>query len=169
MLTILVKATQHFCIKRRFNAARYLTSVLNQAALNLYFQSSRNHRHSISFSLPSPLKNQSTFPHHPLPPSPTLPLQERERRRHHMLLVKALDARRRQEERDRRREDMKVERAALKERRREKRLQDAEVIRQLKKPREDMALTGEERKNRDVVSGTGGGLLWSVERLRENA
>ncbi|KAF0309957.1 Bromodomain adjacent to zinc finger domain protein 2B [Amphibalanus amphitrite] len=67
--------------------------------------------------------------------------QERERRRHHMLLVKALDARRRQEERDRRREDMKVERAALKERRREKRLQDAEVIRQLKKPREDMALT----------------------------
>ncbi|XP_043227858.1 bromodomain adjacent to zinc finger domain protein 2B-like isoform X5 [Amphibalanus amphitrite] len=66
---------------------------------------------------------------------------ERERRRHHMLLVKALDARRRQEERDRRREDMKVERAALKERRREKRLQDAEVIRQLKKPREDMALT----------------------------
>ena len=70
-------------------------------------------------------------------------LQERERRRHHMLLVKALDARRRQEERDRRREDMKVERAALKERRREKRLQDAEVIRQLKKPREDMALTGE--------------------------
>ena len=62
-------------------------------------------------------------------------LQERERRRHHMLLVKALDARRRQEERDRRREDMKVERAALKERRREKRLQDAEVIRQLKKPR----------------------------------
>lgn len=59
-----------------------------------------------------------------------------------MLLVKALDTRRRQEERDRRRQDLKEERAALKEKRREKKALDADAEMEQARPREDMSLKG---------------------------
>lgn len=66
---------------------------------------------------------------------------ERERRRQHMLLVKALEARKRQEERERKRQEVRAEKIASKERKLEQRRIELELVRELRKPVEDMELT----------------------------
>lgn len=66
--------------------------------------------------------------------------QERERRRQHMMLVKALETRRRQEERERKRLEQRAEKLASRERKEEQRRAEMEVLRELRKPADDMAL-----------------------------
>ncbi|KAG8229189.1 hypothetical protein J437_LFUL001061 [Ladona fulva] len=66
--------------------------------------------------------------------------QERERRRQHMLLVKALENRKRLEERERRRQEVRAEKVASRERRAERRRVEMELVRELKKPVDDMQL-----------------------------
>ncbi|KAG0717822.1 Bromodomain adjacent to zinc finger domain protein 2B [Chionoecetes opilio] len=66
---------------------------------------------------------------------------ERERRRYHGVLVRALEGRKRHEERERRREEMKEEKRATRERKREERLQARELNQLLKEVKEDMELT----------------------------
>lgn len=66
---------------------------------------------------------------------------ERERRRYHGVLVRAIEARKRHEDRERRREEMKEEKRATRERKREERLQARELNLLLKEVKEDMELT----------------------------
>ncbi|XP_042225949.1 bromodomain adjacent to zinc finger domain protein 2B-like isoform X5 [Homarus americanus] len=66
---------------------------------------------------------------------------ERERRRYHGVLVRALESRKRYEERERRREEMKEEKRANRERKREERLQARELNQLMKEVKEDMELT----------------------------
>ncbi|KAK3859096.1 hypothetical protein Pcinc_023641 [Petrolisthes cinctipes] len=66
---------------------------------------------------------------------------ERERRRYHGVLVRALEGRKRYEERERRREEMKEEKRATRERKREERLQARELNQLMKEVKEDMELT----------------------------
>ncbi|XP_037774707.1 bromodomain adjacent to zinc finger domain protein 2B-like [Penaeus monodon] len=66
---------------------------------------------------------------------------ERERRRYHGVLVRAIEARKRYEERERRREEMKEEKRATRERKREERLQAREIHQLMKEVKEDMELT----------------------------
>ncbi|KAJ9583619.1 hypothetical protein L9F63_022042, partial [Diploptera punctata] len=66
---------------------------------------------------------------------------ERERRRQHMVLVKALESRKRLEERERKRQEMRAEKMASKERRMEQRRIELELIRELRKPIEDMEIS----------------------------
>ncbi|XP_063851333.1 bromodomain adjacent to zinc finger domain protein 2B-like isoform X2 [Scylla paramamosain] len=66
---------------------------------------------------------------------------ERERRRYHGVLVRALEGRKRHEERERRREEMKEEKRATRERKREERLQARELNQLMKEVKEDMELT----------------------------
>ncbi|XP_071440826.1 bromodomain adjacent to zinc finger domain protein 2A-like isoform X2 [Hetaerina americana] len=65
---------------------------------------------------------------------------ERERRRQHMLLVKALEGRKRLEERERRRQEVRAEKVASRERRAERRRVEMELVRELKKPVDDLQL-----------------------------
>ncbi|XP_067003297.2 bromodomain adjacent to zinc finger domain protein 2B isoform X3 [Anabrus simplex] len=67
--------------------------------------------------------------------------QERERRRQHMMLVKALESRKRLEERERKRQEMRAEKMASKERKMEQRRMELELVRELRKPVEDMELS----------------------------
>ncbi|XP_012260103.2 bromodomain adjacent to zinc finger domain protein 2B isoform X4 [Athalia rosae] len=66
---------------------------------------------------------------------------ERERRRQHMALVRALENRRRMEEREKKRLEARAERIANKEKRAEQRKLEIELIEQIRKPVEDMELT----------------------------
>ncbi|KAK7789353.1 hypothetical protein R5R35_011648 [Gryllus longicercus] len=66
---------------------------------------------------------------------------ERERRRQHMMLVKALEARKRMEERERRRQEARAEKEASRERRAQQRRLELELVREMRKPAEDMELT----------------------------
>ncbi|XP_068975353.1 bromodomain adjacent to zinc finger domain protein 2B-like isoform X14 [Bombus flavifrons] len=66
---------------------------------------------------------------------------ERERRRQHMTLVRALENRRKMEEREKKRLEARAERIATKEKRAEQRKVEMELIEQIRKPVEDMELT----------------------------
>ncbi|RLU17965.1 hypothetical protein DMN91_010206 [Ooceraea biroi] len=66
---------------------------------------------------------------------------ERERRRHHMTLVRALENRRKMEEKEKKRLEARAERIATKEKRAEQRRVEMELIEQIRKPVEDMELT----------------------------
>ncbi|XP_050447882.1 bromodomain adjacent to zinc finger domain protein 2B-like isoform X11 [Cataglyphis hispanica] len=66
---------------------------------------------------------------------------ERERRRQHMALVRALENRRKMEEREKKRLEARAERIATKEKRAEQRRIEMELIEQIRKPVEDMELT----------------------------
>ncbi|KYN26745.1 Bromodomain adjacent to zinc finger domain protein 2B [Trachymyrmex cornetzi] len=66
---------------------------------------------------------------------------ERERRRQHMALVRALENRRKMEEKEKKRLEARAERIATKEKRAEQRRVELELIEQIRKPVEDMELT----------------------------
>ncbi|XP_018304436.1 bromodomain adjacent to zinc finger domain protein 2B isoform X14 [Mycetomoellerius zeteki] len=66
---------------------------------------------------------------------------ERERRRQHMALVRALENRRKMEEKEKKRLEARAERIATKEKRAEQRRIELELIEQIRKPVEDMELT----------------------------
>ncbi|XP_029167038.1 bromodomain adjacent to zinc finger domain protein 2B-like isoform X10 [Nylanderia fulva] len=66
---------------------------------------------------------------------------ERERRRQHMALVRALENRRKMEEKEKKRLEARAERIATKEKRAEQRRIEMELIEQIRKPVEDMELT----------------------------
>nr|XP_023836572.1 bromodomain adjacent to zinc finger domain protein 2B isoform X10 [Salvelinus alpinus] len=65
---------------------------------------------------------------------------ERERRRQHMMLTKAMDARKKTEERERVKQEKKDEKRLNKERKLELRRLELEIAKELKKPNEDMCL-----------------------------
>ncbi|XP_029646826.1 bromodomain adjacent to zinc finger domain protein 2B isoform X3 [Octopus sinensis] len=65
---------------------------------------------------------------------------ERERRRQHMLLVKSLEARRRQEERERLKEEKQKEKLIERERKLNQRRVELQIAAELKKPIEDMEI-----------------------------
>uniref|UniRef100_A0A672NFV7 Bromodomain adjacent to zinc finger domain protein 2B-like n=1 Tax=Sinocyclocheilus grahami TaxID=75366 RepID=A0A672NFV7_SINGR len=67
--------------------------------------------------------------------------QERERRRQHIMLMKAVEARKKAEERERLRQEKRDEKRLNKERKMELRRLELEMIREMKKPSEDMCLT----------------------------
>ncbi|XP_035382449.1 bromodomain adjacent to zinc finger domain protein 2B isoform X3 [Electrophorus electricus] len=67
--------------------------------------------------------------------------QERERRRQHIMLMKAVEARKKAEERERLKQEKRDEKRLNKERKLELRRLEMEMIRELKKPNEDMCLT----------------------------
>uniref|UniRef100_A0A673HJ26 Bromodomain adjacent to zinc finger domain protein 2B-like n=1 Tax=Sinocyclocheilus rhinocerous TaxID=307959 RepID=A0A673HJ26_9TELE len=67
--------------------------------------------------------------------------QERERRRQHVMLMKAVEARKKAEERERLRQEKRDEKRLDKERKMELRRLELEMIREMKKPNEDMCLT----------------------------
>ncbi|XP_011493798.1 PREDICTED: bromodomain adjacent to zinc finger domain protein 2B [Ceratosolen solmsi marchali] len=66
---------------------------------------------------------------------------ERERRRQHMALIRALENRRKMEEREKKRLEARAERIASKEKRAEQRRIELELVEQIRKPVEDMELT----------------------------
>ncbi|XP_057193148.1 bromodomain adjacent to zinc finger domain protein 2B isoform X10 [Triplophysa rosa] len=67
--------------------------------------------------------------------------QERERRRQHVMLMKAVEARKKAEDRERLRQEKRDEKRLNKERKMELRRLELEMIREMKKPNEDMCLT----------------------------
>merc|ERR1712106_593799 len=66
--------------------------------------------------------------------------QERERRRQHMILIKQLDVKKKNDERKKNMDKMRVEKEKEKERRTETRKLEVEIINEMRKPVEDMAL-----------------------------
>ncbi|XP_076852469.1 bromodomain adjacent to zinc finger domain protein 2B isoform X3 [Brachyhypopomus gauderio] len=66
---------------------------------------------------------------------------ERERRRQHIMLMKAVEARKKAEERERLKQEKRDEKRINKERKQELRRLELEMIREMKKPNEDMCLT----------------------------
>jgi len=66
--------------------------------------------------------------------------QERERRRQHMILIKQLDMKKKNDERKKNMEKMRIEKEKEKERRTETKKLEAEIINEMRKPVEDMAL-----------------------------
>ncbi|XP_036425789.1 bromodomain adjacent to zinc finger domain protein 2B isoform X2 [Colossoma macropomum] len=66
---------------------------------------------------------------------------ERERRRQHVMLMKAVEARKKAEERERLKQEKRDEKRLNKERKLELRRLELEMIREMKKPNEDMCLT----------------------------
>lgn len=62
-----------------------------------------------------------------------------------MVLVKALETRKRLEERERKRQEVRAEKMASKERRMEQRRIELELVRELRKPVEDMEISGEKK------------------------
>ncbi|XP_036042294.1 bromodomain adjacent to zinc finger domain protein 2B isoform X6 [Onychomys torridus] len=65
---------------------------------------------------------------------------ERERRRQHMMLMKAMEARKKAEEKERLKQEKRDERRLNKERKLEQRRLELEMAKELKKPKEDMCL-----------------------------
>ncbi|XP_076366314.1 bromodomain adjacent to zinc finger domain protein 2B-like isoform X2 [Tachypleus tridentatus] len=65
---------------------------------------------------------------------------ERERRRQHMLLVRALDFYKRYEKRERKREELLQEKQMYKEKRQEEKKVELQLLREMKKPVDDMLL-----------------------------
>lgn len=68
---------------------------------------------------------------------------EKERRRQHMILVRALENRKRIEERERKRIELRAEKIAKHEKRLEQRRIELELLKELRRPTEDMELDGE--------------------------
>jgi hypothetical protein len=73
-------------------------------------------------------------------------LQERERRRQHMILMKQLEGKRRNDDRERRRKEFGVEKERERDRRIEQKNLEIEIIHEMRKPVEDMSLPVEELK-----------------------
>ncbi|XP_072019979.1 LOW QUALITY PROTEIN: bromodomain adjacent to zinc finger domain protein 2B-like [Amphiura filiformis] len=71
--------------------------------------------------------------------------QERERRKQHMMLVRALEARKKAEEKERAKQHKKQDKRALKEKRFQQEQMELTLARELKKPVEDMKLYDEDR------------------------
>uniref|UniRef100_A0A3B3RFA1 Bromodomain adjacent to zinc finger domain 2B n=1 Tax=Paramormyrops kingsleyae TaxID=1676925 RepID=A0A3B3RFA1_9TELE len=71
---------------------------------------------------------------------PPAPHQERERRRQHMMLMKAVEARKKAEERERLKQEKRDEKRINKERKLELRRLELEMAKELKKPNEDLCL-----------------------------
>lgn len=69
-------------------------------------------------------------------------IQERERRRQHMALVKSLEVRKKHEEREKRRLEVKAEKMASREKRIEQRRIEMDLLSEIRKPVEDMELPG---------------------------
>lgn len=69
-----------------------------------------------------------------------------------MVLVKALEARKRLEERERKRQEVRAEKMASKERKLEQRRIELELVRELRKPVEDMEISGENCMNLYLLS-----------------
>ena len=67
-------------------------------------------------------------------------LQERERRKQHMILMKQLEAKKRCDEREKKREDMRLRSEREREKRTEQKRLELEVINEMRKPIEDMSL-----------------------------
>lgn len=67
---------------------------------------------------------------------------EKERRRQHMTLVRALETRKRIEERERKRIELRAEKIAKQEKKMEQRRMELELLKELRKPIEDMELDG---------------------------
>lgn len=67
---------------------------------------------------------------------------EKERRRQHMTLVRALENRKRIEERERKRIELRAEKIAKHERKLEQRRIELELLKELRRPTEDMELDG---------------------------
>lgn len=65
---------------------------------------------------------------------------ERERRRQHMMLVRALEAHKKQEEKERKKEEILAEKRAIHERKMQKKRIEMELLKELKKPVDDMML-----------------------------
>ena len=65
---------------------------------------------------------------------------ERERRRQHMMLVRALEAHKKQEEKERKKEEILAEKLRIQEKRIQKKRIEMELLRELKKPVDDMML-----------------------------
>ena len=74
------------------------------------------------------------------------PFQERERRRQHMILMKQLEGKRRNDDRERRREEFRVEKERERDRRLVQKNLEIEIIQEMRKPVEDMSLPEEELK-----------------------
>lgn len=72
-----------------------------------------------------------------------------------MALVRALENRRKMEEREKKRLEVRAERIATKEKRAEQRKMEMELIEQIRKPVEDMELTG---TSQGIFNGMCGGI-----------
>uniref|UniRef100_A0A8C2JUY0 Bromodomain adjacent to zinc finger domain 2B n=1 Tax=Cyprinus carpio TaxID=7962 RepID=A0A8C2JUY0_CYPCA len=70
-----------------------------------------------------------------------LPSWERERRRHHVMLMKAIEARKKAEEKERLKQEKRDEKRLNKERKLELRRLELEMAKELNKPNEDMCLS----------------------------
>lgn len=68
-----------------------------------------------------------------------------------MALVRALENRRKMEEKEKKRLEARAERIATKEKRAEQRRVEMELIEQIRKPVEDMELTGTRTKERSIL------------------
>ena len=78
------------------------------------------------FSISNPIKNVS--------------LQERERRKQHMVMMKQLEAKKRCDERERKREELRLKTEIEREKRMEQKKLELELINEMRKPVEDMSL-----------------------------
>ncbi|GJQ86804.1 hypothetical protein Trydic_g5593 [Trypoxylus dichotomus] len=78
---------------------------------------------------------------------------ERERRRQHMALVKALENRRKLEERERKKQQMLAEKQANKEKKLEQRRIEMEILTELRKPCEDLELAQQPLPEYERISG----------------
>jgi hypothetical protein len=67
--------------------------------------------------------------------------QERERRRQHMVLMRQLDGKKRNDERDKKREELRLEKERDRERKLEQKRLENEIINEMRKPIEDMTLS----------------------------
>ena len=72
--------------------------------------------------------------------------QERERRRQHANLMKQLEGKKRNDERDRKREEFRIEKEKERERKLEQKRLECEIVTEMRKPVEDMAIPVEEHK-----------------------
>ncbi|XP_077866573.1 bromodomain adjacent to zinc finger domain protein 2B-like [Saccoglossus kowalevskii] len=66
--------------------------------------------------------------------------QERERRKQHMMLVRALEARKKAEEKERLKQEKKAEKKMTRERKMEQKRFELQMAKELKKPVEDLQL-----------------------------
>ncbi|KPP62508.1 hypothetical protein Z043_119306 [Scleropages formosus] len=79
--------------------------------------------------------------------------QERERRRQHMMLMKAMEARKKAEERERLKQEKRDEKRLNKERKLELRRLELEMAKELNKPTEDMCLADHKVRELEAAGG----------------
>ena len=73
-------------------------------------------------------------------PIKNVSLQERERRKQHMVMMKQLEAKKRCDERERKREELRLKTEIEREKRMEQKKLELELINEMRKPVEDMSL-----------------------------